>query len=586
MAVVTPQSLLRSLPLRKLPDAAPTSPRGAVLRRWGPAAGECVVAVLTGLGFAYWSGSILDDPIRRAGQVSGLAALQLRLALVALPLLAAVVLTTVWGSARLRRLVVRLACAAVAGLATGFLAGGQVFALRGTPWPINAENGDNGALILFAREVMATGSTHSFYPPGVPYVLAYAADHFTQGDPALALKPLLIVLLALTGPAAYLAWRLCLRPLPALAVALVSVLPQTMPYKSYSPLVLVVLVPLAAKLLMWLRASPTYSARGAVLRGAFLGLVLGVLFLVYSGWHVWAAPGLAAAVLVVFPWRRGRSGRARGGLLLAGAAAAFLVVGGRYLWVLLHATNVKDTWCSQITLTQPAYIGPLPFASSAWDQPGEWPPLGEFAGLGLFTVVLLLGLGTAVALGLRRPIVIAPLAIFSSAWLMRFWIAHHLQRDEATQLFPRTANVIQVCLCVLAVLAGVLVAERARPVFRALAEGVPGSLSATVAGPRFTAAGVLLVLVLAAGMAGSALTDQYLPERASLHTGGSLTWFAHQQRKPDGSCPRYADGGKCHDAPQARPLPAHADYATASTTPTFLQDCEYPWRKAGATSGR
>lgn len=480
-----------------------------------------------------------------------------------------------------RELSLRLACSAVAGLSTGFLAGGQVFALRGTPWPINADHGDNGALGLMSREAIATGSTHSVYPPAIPYVMAYATQQLDLAHPALVLKPLFIGLVAVTGPAAYLAWRLSLGPLAALAVAEASVLPQTAPYKPYSSLVLVLVVPLSVVLLLWLRDSARLSARAAVVRGALLGFALGVLFLIYSGWLVWCAPGVGAAVVAAWPWRRGREAVSRAAMLLVSAAGAFVLVAARYLWVLLHGLGLKDPYCSPITLTQPAYIGPNAFATTQWDQPGEWPPLGWFAGLDLVTIVLLAGRGTAVALGLRRPMVSAPVAIFAGAWLLRFWIAHDVERDRATQLFPRTTAVLQVCLCVLVVVAGLLVAEQVRSALRSLpsSERLATSAAQRSAGGHSAPAGALVVLLLVAGMAGSALTDQYLPERPQLGTSGALAWYAHQLRKPDGSCPTFANGGRCTSPRPQGALPPSADYATNRSPATFLQDCEYPWRK-------
>lgn len=545
-------------------------------RRWAAPAAEVLLAFATALLFTAWSGSIPDNPIRRSGQVSGLAALQVGLSVVTLVVVVAVGLTAAYATKPVRKLAVRLAAAVVAGLSTGFLAGGQVFALSGTPWPINADHGDNGSLVLFAREVIATGSTHSFYPPGLPYLMAWASEWFGYAHPALPLKLLLIGFLAITGPAAYVAWRLTRGPLAALALAVVSLLPQVMPYKSYSTFVLVLLVPLGVAVLTYLRGSHTYSVRGSLGRGAGLGLVLGLLFVLYSGWFVWAAPGLVVAGLVTVPWRSGRPALGRAGLFLGAAGLTFLVVTARYLWVMAHSLGTKDPYCSPITLTQPAYLGPLPFANRQWDQAGEWPPFGWFAGLDLFMVLLLVGLGVAIAVGLRSPLVYGPLAIFGGAWMTRFWIAHHLERDRAEQLFPRTTNVLQICLYVLLVAAAILLADRIR---RAIAELRRAAGVRRAPATSFAATGVVLVVALLSGMAGSALTDQYLPELPKYQTGGELAWFAHQLREPNGSCPTYANKGTCHDPRPFKPLPEHADNATTTAPANFFDYCEYAWRQ-------
>ncbi|WP_441245738.1 hypothetical protein [Kitasatospora sp. McL0602] len=541
--------------------------------RWSPAAGEILLAVLTALGFTYWGLSVDNNPVSRVGQISGLSTLQFRLAAVALVIIAVVVWTTLRCGEQVRRLTARLSAAAVAGLATGYLGAGQVFALRGTPWPLNAEYGDNNRLLAWAGEVVHTGKIDTFYPPGIPYALGYAAKAgFLGGEPAFGLKWLFIALVALTGPAAYLAWRLCLRPLPALAVGLLPALQQTLPHKPYSPLVLVVLVPLIAKLLLWLRASPAFSARGALVRGAFLGLLFGGLFLVYSGWHLWSLPGVVVAVLLLFPYRRGP---VRGLLLLGGSLAGFLAVAGVYLKVLLGATATRDLWCSGLTMTEPGYMGTTPLTNRAWDEPGEWPGMGEFAGLPTYTVVVLVGLGVAVALGLRKAVVIAPLACFASAWFIRFWIAGHMEANQEVQLFPRTILEIQVALTALAVLACVLAAEHLGRLFTAVRSSAPEAVEGLARARRFTAAGTLLAMVLAGGMIGSFFTNQYLPTPPADQLAGSLAWNSHQIRKPDGQCPKYANGGLCRDFPKTIGV-NQADFAQTSLV------CEYPWHQQNA----
>ncbi|MFF3845998.1 hypothetical protein [Streptomyces sp. NPDC002328] len=539
----------------------------ALARRWWPAAAECAVAVVTALGFTYWGLTVANSPVTRVGQVSGLSNLQFRLALLVLAIVAVVGWATVRGSERVRAVTIRLAAAAVAGLSTGFLGAGQVFALRGTPWPINGPYGDNNRILGWAEEVLHTGSMDAFYPPAVPYLLGFAAKAgFLDGQPAFGLKWLFIAFVALTGPAAYLAWRSCLSPLPALAVGLLPALQQTLPHKPYSPFVLVVLVPLIAKLLLWLRASPRFTARGTALRGGFLGVAFGVLFLIYSGWHVWSLPGVLIAVLFFYPWQ---TGRLRGLLFLGSSLVGFLVVAGVYLRVLLGATSTRDQWCSGYTLTEPAYIGTTPLSSRAWDEPGEYPGFGEFAGLHTYAVIVLIGLGIAIALGLRKAVVVAPLACFGSAWLIRFWLAGHMEADQQVQLFPRTMIVIQVTLTALTVLACVFAVQKLAPLVRAL----PGQVAR---GPRqFTAVGALLAMALAGGMIGSFFSNQYLPTLPGEKLAGTLAWQSHQFRKPDGACPRYADRGKCKDYPE-RTIVEEAKAVDKMV-------CEFPWRKE--TSG-
>ncbi|MFF7181119.1 hypothetical protein [Streptomyces sp. NPDC008121] len=555
---------------------------GPKARRWAPAFGEIAVGVAAALGFTYLGLGVDNSPVTRVGQVSGLSNLQLWFALLVLAVLAAVGWATVRAGERVRKLSVRLGAAAVAGLSTGFLGAAQVFALRGTPWPLNGPYGDNNRILGWAEEVLHTGAMDAFYPPGVPYSIGYLAKAgLFDGEPALAFKWVFIALVALTGPAAYLFWRMSVTPLPALALGLLPALQQTLPHKPYSPLVLVLIVPLIAKLLLWLRASPQFTTRGTVLRGGFLGLLFGLLFLVYSGWHLWSLPGVLVAVLFFYPWR---TGRLRGLAFLGSSLLGFLLVAGVYLRVLLGATSTRDQWCSGYTLTEPGYIGTTPLSSRAWDEPGEYPGFGEFAGLHMYAVVVLVGLGFAVALGLRKAVVVAPLACFASAWLIRFWLAGHMEADQQVQLFPRTIMQIQVTLTALTVLACVLAAQRLAPLVKRLrsadaetetedgSEAKPTAKGASTEARRFTAVGVLLAMALAGGMIGSFFGNQYLPTHPDEKLAGTLAWQAHQFRKPDGDCPKYANFGKC------KPFPAR----TVAEEPVEVEwmVCEYPWRKA------
>lgn len=538
---------------------APRTPRGLV-RRWWPAAAETALALGVALLFTAWAVTIDDDPVDRAGQISGLAALQYRLALCSLPVLGATAWALLRAGEPVRRTTVRLAAAAAAGLVGGFLGGGLLFTLHGTPWALAGQIGDNGRLIEWTQEVLRTGSFDNIYPPGIPHIAAFIARHFEHDHAAMAFKPLFVGMLALTPGLVYAAWRMVLGPLPALAVAVFGSISEYMPYKPYDLLTLMVLIPVIAKLAQWLRTSPGFSAWGAALRGVWLGVMLGTIFVVYSGWHVWSFPGTLALVLVLFPWRRaGRAGRLRGLLLLAGTLAGFLPIAGAYLKEMLGATGVKDTWCSQITMTDPAYIGQLALSKHQWELPGSWPPPGETAGLGFFALALLAGLGVAVALGLRETPVAAAVACFGGSWLMRFYLAHNMAKNGEVQLFPHTTMEIQYTLIVLAVLACVLVAGRVRALAGQF-ERRPGG--PTGLGPvPFGAVGALLALILVGGMGGSFLTDRFMAAPPAEHTAGYLAWTAHQLSKPDGSCPAYADKGVCTTPAPLRPEPSDAPAA-------------------------
>ena len=243
--------------------------------------------------FLLWSRTIDVNPMQRVGQVSGEAVLQARFAVAAIVLVAAMLAVRRWGPPAAGRLAARLGCAVAAGLTTGLVAGGIAVAVRGTPWALWAGGGDYAPLIA-ALQTHDLRQLPSHYPPLFPAIMG--AWSSLSGKPlAQGLQDLQLLGTAMFGPAAYLAWRLVLRPGWALLVGVVAMLPFIEPVKPYPQITLVMVVPVFVFLLRTLRRSAALSPRRAAAVGLGFGVGLGLLFLLYSGWFVWCAPGLVAA---------------------------------------------------------------------------------------------------------------------------------------------------------------------------------------------------------------------------------------------------------------------------------------------------
>jgi hypothetical protein len=499
--------------------------------------GEVVAAIGAAVASVQLSHSVAVDPLDRVGQVSGLAALDLRFVLLGLVVLAACLATA--RHPRAFAVTSRLACAAVAGLATGLVAGGVLLALRGTAWPLFANWGDSGQLIRWADDILAGRGVPADYPPVVLHLIARWAE-LTGDSTAGALRTAQVVGTALYGPLAYLAWRLVLAPVWALAATLVAAMPLLEPYKPYTTVVLVILVPVLIAFLRVLRRAATLTWRHLTLVGAGTGVGLGVLFSVYSGWFLWSAPGALVAVLVLFPWRAPLRGLA----LLGLAAAGLLAVAWPHLIGLLAAAGtVQDRYFYFDTATEPAYI-------AMWrnDLPGDvgaWPPPGELAGVGVFTVLLVVGLGVAVAVAGRRTAVLTAGTLLAGAWVMRLLIASQMYATQTVQLYPRTTAEILYCLLLLAVLGAGYGGLRARGAWLARTvawNGHPPRVAAPVVGALSAA------LLLALSM-GSATADRYLPRNDG--SVGLLAYVAQHVRQPDGTCPSYSGPQGCAPDPGA-----------------------------------
>lgn len=518
-----------------LTSAAPAADVPGRRARLAIAAGEVVACVGAALGSVELSRSVDVDPLDRVGQVSGLAALDLRFVLLGLAVLVACVATA--RHPRVFAVVSRLACAVVAGLATGLVAGGIVLALHGTTWALFANWGDSGQLIRWADDIVAGRPVPADYPPVALHLIARWAE-LTGDSTAGALRTSQVVGTALFGPLAYLSWRLVVAPVWALAVTLVAAMPLLEPYKPYTTVVLVALVPLLVAFVRVLHRAATTTWSRLALAGAVTGVALGVLFSVYSGWFLWSAPGALVVVLVRFPWRA----PLRGLVLLGTAVAGLVAVAWPHLFGLIAAAGtVQDRYFYFDTAVEPAYI-------AMWrnDLPGDvgpWPPPGELAGVGVFTVLLVVGLGVAVAVAGRRTAVLTAGALLAGAWVLRLAIASQMYETQTVQLYPRTTAEILFCLLLMVVLAARYGGRRLREAWRARAVTGNGHV------PRNAAPviGALCAALLLALSMGSATADRYQPRND--HSVGLLAYVAQHVREPDGTCPEYSGPSGCAPDP-------------------------------------
>jgi len=507
--------------------------------RWAAGAGEVVAAFGAAAVSVLLSTSIAVDPLNRVGQVSGVAALDLRFLVVGLLVVVTCLVAghahpQAWSVAR------RCAPAAIAGLATGLIGGGVLVALSGTDWPLFANAGDSGQLIRWADDLLAGRPVPAGYPPVAIHLVAGLAE-LTGDNTAGALRTFQIAATSAFGPIAYLSWRLVTTPLWALAVTLVAAVPVLEPYKPYTTVVLVALVPVLITFAGVLRTAQKLTWARLAVVGVGTGVLLGVLFAVYSGWFVWSAPGALVATLVVFPWRTA----VRRGLALLGlTAAGLLAVAWPHLIGILEASGtVQDRFFYFDTLVDPAYI-------AMWrnDLPGDtgpWPPPGELAGVGVFTALLVVGLGAAVALGGRRTSVIMLCSLLAGAWLMRLGFASAMYATGSVQLYPRTTPEILFCLLLLSIVAVRLGARRLGDLARRWDDhGLLGGANGqgTREAERTTRAatiGVLCAGLLLALSMGSSVADRHMPRDDD--SVGLLAYAAQMVRQVDGTCPDHSD---------------------------------------------
>lgn len=534
--------------------ASPLRGRVRSPRHWTLALAEVVVSLVVALGYTLLSTHISVNPMNRLGQVSGLAKLQQYAAVAGLPLLAILLYTAYRGKLHRHQLAKRLVCAALAGLATGVVAGGVVVALRGTPWGLGGQEGDPSVLIAMANSFLHGEGMSGIYPPGFPALMALWAKIRYDGAPGgtgFALKDFQIFFTAVAGPMAYLAWRLLLRPFWALLIAVPSAVLFLDPIRPYSHATMIVLLPLLGVFLREMRRVDDGPLRRTLLRGAVLGLVFGLLFLWYSGWYVWAAPGVGLLALFLFPWRGGARVVKRAGAFVGVTLLTAGVVGAPLLYQMVRlGSETPDRYAFLAVYADPAYV--LGWVS---DRSGQltyqtWPAAGEMAGQSGFALLLLFGVGLGVGLGLRNVMVRTAAATLAGAWLARFWFASHMAHEKAVQLYPRTTWIIMYCLMILAVLGMMAVVDRGSGWVERVLRRDGAAPAARVVPRRVVqqlSAGMLCVLALFAAMSASWSVNRYMPQSDNT-TMGIDAWRAHTIKKADGSCPRFApDRKNCAD---------------------------------------
>lgn len=484
---------------------------------------EIATAFAVAVLFVWSCSNIRVDPLVWMGKVSGIAAVELRLLWFGLPLLVALVLAAKLRGGRAFPIASRFVCAAFAGLSSAAVAGGILAVLYRTPYGLGGVGGDTGVLITWADELKRGVAVSPLYPPLQTYLLAWISDFFDMPT-AYAMKWFQIAGITVVGPFAYATWRLLLPPGWALGVGVVASLPLIEAYRQYPLLVLVVLVPLLVKFLDVLRRSPELAVDKVVQYAVLFGIALGALFLLYSGWFSWSAPGFMVATLIVFPWRRRWH---RGALFCGIALVVLLLMSFQYLRGVLDDLPIRDDYVDFDATIQPAYIamwrGGLP------GELGVWPPMGELAGVGLYTVLLAIGVGVAVAFGRSHSLVLAVGPIMAGTWLLRFWHAKNMYQTKLVQLFPRTTAELHYCALIFTLFAIHLLIERARA--RADNESPLRKPSALIG----ACAGFLFLIIATTG----ATTDRYMPKERS-DDPGHMAWLALRTPPLDQSQARYA----------------------------------------------
>jgi hypothetical protein len=466
---------------------------------------ELAVAFAASALFFWSCFTIRVKAIDRVGQVSGMASLGFRFVVVAMVFILVLLAAQRWRNGVHFDRTTALVCAATAGIVSGMVAGGILVALHGTPYGLGGDGGDTAVLADWARRLQQGEPTPAIYPPLHIYGIAWLADLF-HTTTEYAMKQFQLLALVLVCPIAYASWRLLLRPLWALGIGVTIALPLIEAYRLYPFIVLIAFLPIAIRFLQILAEAADHDPMWLARRGALFGAAFGLMFLIYSGWYEWSAPGFLVTAAIVFPWRKAPR---RGFLLCAIGALVFVAVTWRYLNAILHGPSIEDPFMYFDSRVDPSYVamwrGDLP---GVFEKLGLWPPAGELAGVGVFTLLLVVAFGIALVRGRGRTVVLGVVSIMLGAWLLRLWYASHMWQTKLVQLYPRTTAELLYGSLILCGFAACFATER----YRAL------RTASTIIG------GSCAVLLLS-GFAASATLDRFMP-KLDCRDAGYLAWRA------------------------------------------------------------
>ncbi|MFC9969274.1 arabinofuranosyltransferase [Spirillospora sp. NPDC127200] len=491
------------------PAGGPAAPA----RRRVPRPGATAWAVLVYaalLPVALWApGALGADPFR------------LRTAMIPIVVGAALLLAAAVAATALRRGGGR-ALASLSGVAAGLFAAWTAFSMRvgltGAAYGYGGLVGDKGRLSAMAMRHTVTlrssdgivQAAPSEYPPLYPWLIGRAGVLLEV--PAWRLFGLAeAVTCSLAVVVCFALWRRTAAAPVALALAVVSLVVFPRPDKAFEVFALMVLAP-------WALAAVAAPARRDRLHWTVAGLLGGLMVLLYQGYLMFAAPGLA--VLAVLAWRRSpdRRGYALhllGAVLVAAAAASWYL--GPYLATLAsRGLQMTDVFNSPRMLDHP-----MPFLAAT--------PLG---------VLELAGLAGLVWYRRRERWAETLLVLLASAYLYRLVFLAGYVMNGHTKVLHYTDGLIQLLLAC----AGVLTAVRAAPaVARRLQTTAPAGLP-------------VLALVVLVAWTGTELWRTWLP--GAPPTGGAAREYqisasaapnsatrAFAEPLPDGSHSPFAPEG-------------------------------------------
>jgi hypothetical protein len=448
--------------------------------------GEALLTILLGLTLPAlaavvlwvdpWSLGERFDPMDRGHQVTAVSLLTLGTLLLSSVLLVAFARPSFtdarpssWG----------LVTGGLAAVASGVWATGAVLALHGTSWSFFADQGDAGRYIEWAADL---GARPAEYPPGGLWLLRGTALLLGTSE-AVALKPVTILVMALTGPLAYLAWRVISGPTFALFAGVVVAIPFWHSYLPMRRIVLFLVVPVVVAGAQLLLARRPEVGWPGVVRAAGLGVGLGALVVVYSGWIYFIALALLplAAIGLHRLWKDDRPGRRARLISLAAFVTPVVLLLSPYVLPIVFETDARPT--ALVDDFEPNIQAALASVPSQF--------LGE-TGLGVTLVVPVLLLAVVV-LGSRRSILdLVIVGALTSAVVFRLLLLLRFGVTGNAGLFQRTTPVIGYLLLVAAVRGIAILAEAVRTVAppRAMTIGVTLAFRRTA----LIAAALLLVI--------------------------------------------------------------------------------------------
>ncbi len=310
--------------------------------------------------------------------------------------------------------------------------------LRGTR--VGFYGGDANVILKLASEIQTKGIFGEGYPPLFSYIIQ-KLSYYGNLEMGQSLKVTQLLFIYLTPLLVFLAWRNILNGMNLVFFTMTATIIFISPYKPYSTLTLLIIIPLLYK----------YTTNTQNIRIlSLITLAISLLFLTYSGYFQYLFIPFMIILLRQISLNHGNRVKVITNILVT--ASIFFLISGRVLQIQIEELRskrlfIEDTYFSLDYFRNPTYVIFNP-GENLGNISLNFPPYDEIPGITIFTLGALLILTTYISSAYNSDLIFRNfliLGILVTA-LMRFFGAYLAGKTESTFFWTRTGDLILLFL--------------------------------------------------------------------------------------------------------------------------------------------